>query len=119
VSTKNGTLHIKTDLGFSAVWNILDRAKKSIDPLTGKIIAEDASEGFSSIQEHSRWPEFHARIADCCERTWRSVSDVLCNDTPEGLFLADADVDETPGTKESLSYSWRAIHESRLVSEAL
>jgi hypothetical protein len=38
---------------------------------------------------------------------------VLCNDSPEGHMPQSVDEIDTVDTKDVLSYSFRAIHESR------
>ncbi|KAI7780156.1 hypothetical protein LA080_016345 [Diaporthe eres] len=50
-----------------------------------------------------------ARIVDLCVRIWNAVSYVLCDDSPEGKELES---NEGLDTKDLLSYSFRAIHES-------
>jgi hypothetical protein len=50
----------------------------------------------------------------CCTRIWAAVKEVLCNDSPEGHLPQDLDDIDTLDTKDVLSYSFRAIHESRL-----
>lgn len=48
-----------------------------------------------------------------CERIWNAVRPILCDDSPEG-YLPD-ELDEMDGldTRSLLSYSFRAIDESR------
>lgn len=67
-----------------------------------------------SNAELSKIQALQDRLVDCCERAWSAVRDTLCDDSPEGHIpqeLEEADVD----TKSLLSYSFRAIHESRSV----
>ena len=41
---------------------------------------------------------------------------MLCFDAPEGANIADEEVDDLErGTKDTLSYCWRALKESRSV----
>jgi hypothetical protein len=56
------------------------------------------------------------RIVDQCHRIWKSVKDILCNDSPEGHLPQELDEVEAVDTKDVLSYSFRAIHESRYLS---
>jgi hypothetical protein len=49
----------------------------------------------------------------CCARIWSAVQEVLCNDSPEGHLPTDIDESDTLDTKDILSYSFRATHESR------
>lgn len=53
------------------------------------------------------------RISACCSRVWKAVRDILCNDSPEGYLPEDLDEIHEVDTKHVLSYSFRAIHESR------
>jgi hypothetical protein len=41
---------------------------------------------------------------------------VLCNDSPEGHLPQDLDEIDVVDTKDVLSYSFRAVHESRYAS---
>lgn len=52
-------------------------------------------------------------IVSCCQRTWLCVKDVLCDDSPEGHLPQDLEEMDGLGTKELLSYSFRATHDSR------
>lgn len=52
-------------------------------------------------------------IIGCCRRIWNVVKDVLCDDSPEGHLPDDLDEMEGLDTKNLLSYSFRAIDESR------
>ncbi|KAH6712398.1 HEAT repeat protein-like protein [Leptodontidium sp. MPI-SDFR-AT-0119] len=52
------------------------------------------------------------RMSFCCFRIWRAVKDILCNDSPEGYLPEDLDEVDEVDTKDVLSYSFRAIHES-------
>jgi len=45
------------------------------------------------------------------------VKDVLCNDSPEGHLPEDLEDVNSIDTKDVLSYSFRAIHESRSVRQ--
>lgn len=53
------------------------------------------------------------RMIVCCERVWKAVRDVLCDDSPEGHLPEEMEDTEGLDTKGLLSYSFRAIHESR------
>ncbi|KAK2595751.1 hypothetical protein QQS21_006577 [Conoideocrella luteorostrata] len=52
-------------------------------------------------------------IVMCCERAWTAVRDILCDDSPEGLLPQELEDVGGLDTKDLLSYSFRAIHESR------
>jgi hypothetical protein len=64
----------------------------------------------------SSWNFAQNRIVRCCERIWMIVKEILCNDSPEGHLPQDLDELEAIDTKDVLSYSFRAVHESRLVA---
>ncbi|KAI9731269.1 MAG: hypothetical protein M1818_007894 [Claussenomyces sp. TS43310] len=67
------------------------------------VLAMDISAAWLSLQE---------RIVVSCQRIWKVVRDVLCNDSPEGHLPSDLEELEVMDTKDVLSYSFRAIHES-------
>jgi hypothetical protein len=48
-----------------------------------------------------------------CLGIWEAVRDVLCNDSPEGHLPQELDELDVIDTKDILSYSFRAVHESR------
>lgn len=52
-------------------------------------------------------------IVASCERMWGAVRRVLCDDSPEGHLPRELEEVEGLGTKSLLSFSFRAIHESR------
>ncbi|KAK1995222.1 hypothetical protein LX36DRAFT_640230 [Colletotrichum falcatum] len=52
------------------------------------------------------------RIFECCQRIWAAVRDILCDDSPEGHLPQELEDLEGLDTKDLLSYSFRAIHES-------
>ncbi|WYZ40214.1 hypothetical protein EsH8_IV_000555 [Colletotrichum jinshuiense] len=52
------------------------------------------------------------RIVTCCQRIWAAVRDILCDDSPEGHLPQELEDLEGLDTKDLLSYSFRAIHES-------
>jgi len=51
------------------------------------------------------------RVFEACSRTWEAVNNVLCGQSPEGHILPESP--EQIDTKDVISYSYRAIHESR------
>lgn len=57
-------------------------------------------------------------IVSCCERAWRAVRDILCDDSPEGHLPQELEEVDGLDTKDLLSYSFRAVHESRYASPA-
>ncbi|KAJ5039014.1 uncharacterized protein L3040_006686 [Drepanopeziza brunnea f. sp. 'multigermtubi'] len=52
------------------------------------------------------------RMVDCCSRIWIAVKGILCNDSPEGHLPQDLEEGNDIDTKDVLSYSFRAVHES-------
>jgi hypothetical protein len=52
------------------------------------------------------------RIVSCCKDAWDIVKHVLCDDSPEGHLPEEMEDIEGLDTKDLLSYSFRAIHES-------
>ncbi|KAK2756662.1 hypothetical protein FQN54_005107 [Arachnomyces sp. PD_36] len=61
-----------------------------------------------------KWELFHGRSLSLCGRIWVEIKDVLCVDSPEGHTDSASD-DLIIGPKDILSYSWRALRESRYV----
>lgn len=59
------------------------------------------------------WNELQYRMVNCCANIWAHVEHVLCNDSPEGSLLEESEDMESIDTKDVLSYSFRAVHESR------
>ncbi|KAI0840628.1 hypothetical protein F5Y06DRAFT_308806 [Hypoxylon sp. FL0890] len=56
--------------------------------------------------------ELQDRAVACCWRIWQAVRHVLCDDSPEGHLPEELEEVEGLDTKDLLSYSFRAIHES-------
>ncbi|RYP50459.1 hypothetical protein DL768_004051 [Monosporascus sp. mg162] len=52
------------------------------------------------------------RAITCCDRIWKAVRHILCDDSPEGHLPEELEEVEGLDTKGLLSYSFRAIHES-------
>ena len=60
------------------------------------------------------WRKFTERIHLICRGIWEVVRHTLCFDAPEGHEI-DEEVDDVDiGTKDILSFCWRALKESRL-----
>lgn len=61
-----------------------------------------------------------SQIIKICTSIWHSVKGVLCYDAPEG-YESDADEGNEAmlGTKDILSYCWRALKESSLLLQAM
>lgn len=58
-------------------------------------------------------------MVSLASRIWTVVKEVLCNDSPEGNLPNGIDEVDTIDTKDVLSYSFRAVHESRCVVVAI
>ncbi|KAK0621320.1 putative death-receptor fusion protein-domain-containing protein [Bombardia bombarda] len=56
--------------------------------------------------------KIHRRIFDCSKRIWLTVKHVLCDDSPEGHLPEELEEIAGLDTKDLLSYSFRAVHES-------
>jgi hypothetical protein len=59
--------------------------------------------------------EIQRRVVSCAFRVWATVKHVLCDDSPEGHLPEELEEVEGLDTRDLLSYSFRAVHESRLV----
>ncbi|KAF3354653.1 GTP-binding protein rhoA [Verticillium dahliae VDG1] len=59
------------------------------------------------------------RLVKACRRIWATVSYVLCDDSPEGHLPQELEDIEGLDTKDLLSYSFRAIHESSNLMRAM
>ncbi|TQS37652.1 hypothetical protein Golomagni_01867 [Golovinomyces magnicellulatus] len=56
--------------------------------------------------------KFQQKCVEICLRIWTIAKPILCNDSPEGHLPEDVDDSNEIDTKDVLSYSFRAIHES-------
>ncbi|KAI1502258.1 putative death-receptor fusion protein-domain-containing protein [Biscogniauxia marginata] len=59
------------------------------------------------------------RAVVCCQRVWQAVRHVLCDDSPEGHLPEEMQEVDGLDTKDLLSYSFRAIHESSNLLRAI
>ncbi|KAI1004258.1 hypothetical protein K3495_g3956 [Podosphaera aphanis] len=67
----------------------------------------------ASCNDEIKWlQKLQNAIVDTCSRIWLVVKPVLCNDSPEGHLPEEFEELDTIDTKDVLSYSFRAIHES-------
>lgn len=66
----------------------------------------------SGSQNTTIWRSVHDRIVWICDKVWQEVKPVLCIDSPEGHSDEPLE-DLSVGPKDILSYSWRALRESR------
>ncbi|KAB5570246.1 putative death-receptor fusion protein-domain-containing protein [Coniochaeta sp. 2T2.1] len=85
-------------LGY--IWQILASADTK----------DDDPDPFSKLQR---------RIVKCCGNAWMIVRHVLCDDSPEGHLPEEMEDIEGLDTKDLLSYSFRAIHESSNVMKII
>jgi hypothetical protein len=67
---------------------------------------------FSDPVVFSCLKKLYLRLYDTFQDVWTCVHDTLCNDTTEGIAAEELE-EEDIGTKDVLSYSWRALKESR------
>ncbi|KAI2642567.1 hypothetical protein GGS21DRAFT_498499 [Xylaria nigripes] len=69
--------------------------------------------GIKLSQQHlATLDGFQTRAILCCQRIWQAVQHILCDDSPEGHLPEELQQVEGLDTKDLLSYSFRAIHES-------
>ena len=61
-----------------------------------------------------QWRTFTERIHLICADVWEVVRHTLCFDAPEGHEMDEEADDVDIGTKDVLSFCWRALKESRL-----
>lgn len=66
----------------------------------------------SEDSDPNAWRSVHDRIVSICDKVWQEVKPVLCIDSPEG-HTDEPTEDISVGPKDILSYSWRALRESR------
>ncbi|KAL2135275.1 hypothetical protein VTI74DRAFT_9155 [Chaetomium olivicolor] len=78
---------------ISYVWQVLAKETYSDDQL----------DGIHHLQR---------RIFFCARQIWLTVKHVLCDDSPEGHLPEELEDIEGLDTKDLLSYSFRAVHES-------
>lgn len=87
---------------YSLIWETIDLAADS-----------QHSESQDGLSLRKEWEQLQVLMLSLCSRIWKEVKDVLCNDSPEGHLPQGLDEISTVDTKDVLSYSFRAIHESR------
>ena len=72
--------------------------------------------GLSTQARMQTWKDFNERLIDNCWGVWEAVKDVLCFEAPEGHEINEEGDDLDIGTKDTLSFCWRALKESRSAS---
>lgn len=71
-------------------------------------------EEFSTKNSRCHIEQLTFRILECCNQIWEVVKQYLCIDSPEGFEMDDGeDQDSGMGPKDTLSFAWRALKESR------
>lgn len=67
-----------------------------------------------------KWEAFNRRIILISSGVWEAVQNVLCFEAPEGHDNGeDGHNEQDPGTKDKLSFCWRALKESRFVETSI
>ena len=64
---------------------------------------------------NQKWLQCHQELQLIFSEIWQIVRRVLCADSPEGQSFFEEEVGMEIGIKDTLSYSWRALKESRHV----
>ncbi|KAL8949925.1 MAG: hypothetical protein Q9222_004014 [Ikaeria aurantiellina] len=64
------------------------------------------------------WQDIIERLLKIADDVWRAVQDILCADAPEGYEIHAQD-DQVVGTKDLLSYCWRALKESSTLLDSM
>ncbi|KAI1268651.1 hypothetical protein F5Y18DRAFT_376294 [Xylariaceae sp. FL1019] len=62
---------------------------------------------------------YQDRAIVCCRRIWQAIQHILCDDSPEGHLPEELQQVEGLDTKDLLSYSFRAVHESSNLMRAI
>ena len=71
----------------------------------------------SGLKDPENWGQLHERIYMDSEKVWDAVKEILCIDSPEGHTPEEDEMDDLDvGAKDTLSFSWRALKESRYAS---
>ena len=66
------------------------------------------------------WEGIDKRIISICSGVWDVVKDVLCSDAPEGYDISEDElIEQDIGSRDTLSFCWRALKESRSVQTAV
>lgn len=84
-------------------------ANKSLRSYAWPVLAKSTYSG----SELEAINNIHTRIFACSQRIWSAVEHVLCDDSPEGHLPEEMEDIDGLDTKDLLSYSFRAVHESR------
>ncbi len=80
---------------------------------------------YDSLADHydtreGTWRQLNQRLFKNCKDVWGAVKGVLCIDSPEGHVSEEDEIDGLDiGTKDTLSFSWRALKEARSGSSSV
>ncbi|KAK7751621.1 hypothetical protein SLS62_006447 [Diatrype stigma] len=97
----------ESDLGSAVLQAPVHGSFASLRYLWGSLSSKKYADDDLTILEG-----FQDRAIACCSRIWQAVRHVLCDDSPEGHLPEELEEMEGLDTKDLLSYSFRAIHES-------
>ncbi|KAL1839076.1 hypothetical protein VTJ49DRAFT_1877 [Mycothermus thermophilus] len=95
------------DLGHAAIENPVHSDFAAISYIWQVLSKETYTEKQLETLHH-----LQRRIFFCAQRIWFTVKHVLCDDSPEGHLPEELEDIEGLDTKDLLSYSFRAVHES-------
>ncbi|KAM0284815.1 hypothetical protein ACHAQH_001735 [Verticillium albo-atrum] len=84
-----------------------------------RFVWQALSEATYSESEFRALEHLQYRLVKACQRIWATVKYVLCDDSPEGHLPQELEDIEGLDTKDLLSYSFRAIHESSNLMRAM
>ncbi len=96
------------NLGHAAIEDPVHGDFASIGYIWRVLVKENHSDDHLKLID-----QLQSRILASCQRVWSTVQHVLCDDSPEGHLPEELEDIEGLDTKDLLSYSFRAIHESR------
>ena len=95
------------DLGHAAIEDPVHADFASIS-YVWRVLAKDVY----AERQVQMLAQIQRRILACAQRIWKTVKHVLCDDSPEGHLPEEMEDIEGLDTKDLLSYSFRAVHES-------
>ncbi|XXH04700.1 Mitochondrial import inner membrane translocase subunit tim23 [Hypoxylon texense] len=111
---------------FSVLSNLEDKLSSAEQDLATAVLQAPVHGSFASLRyvwaslSSTKFSEtelesiagLQDRAIACCSRIWQTVRHVLCDDSPEGHLPEELEEVDGLDTKDLLSYSFRAIHES-------
>ncbi|KAI1212980.1 putative death-receptor fusion protein-domain-containing protein [Annulohypoxylon truncatum] len=116
----------KLAIPFQVLWRLEGKLSTAKKDLATAVLQAPIHGNFASLRyiwaslSHVKFSEtdlkvlagLQDRVISCCRKIWRIVRHVLCDDSPEGHLPEELEEVEGLDTKDLLSYSFRAIHES-------